>query len=143
VATLSAALATGAGGCETVDLGNPPADFNRCRPSQAYFATEIWPNFLDQTYGGRKCSDSGCHSAQSGRSLTLVPAPPLGAMEPPFTTAEWVSNYTSATNQMSCTNVSSSLLLTKPTAQVNHGGQMLIDPNGIEATLILMWVSQP
>ena len=33
-------------GCETVDLGHPPADINACRPSQQCFVDEIWPNFL-------------------------------------------------------------------------------------------------
>jgi hypothetical protein len=141
---LAAAFVAAAGGCDTVDEGSPPADFNRCRPSQAYFRDEIWPNFLDMPYGGRKCADAACHSAQAGRELALNPNLPPTMPEPiPFTSAEWIANYTSATNQMNCANVSSSLLLTKPSAQVNHGGQMLIDPNGPEATLIIMWVSQP
>ena len=56
---------------------------------------------------------------------------------------EWYDNYISATQQMKCTNVAASLLLEKPTTIQPHLGGKLIEPDGPEATLIKMWISQP
>ena len=63
--------------CETVDLGKPPADINACRPSQAFFTTEIWPNFLTKDYGGKHCCDSTCHGALAPNALDLHQGPRL------------------------------------------------------------------
>ena len=46
VALLAGAALGGVLSCETVDLGAPPADVNACRPSEAYFVTDVWPNVL-------------------------------------------------------------------------------------------------
>jgi hypothetical protein len=127
-------------GCESVDLGTPPADVNACRPGQQFFVDQIWPNFLDRDYGGRRCADAGCHDAPSGRFFVLLT--PTAAGTVPLT-GEWEANYLSAANQMNCSNVGASVLFNKPSASVPHGGQRLIDPAGAEADLIRMWVSQP
>ena len=43
-----------AAGCSTVNLGDPPADVNACRPSQDFFANGgMWDMFLDKDYGGK------------------------------------------------------------------------------------------
>jgi hypothetical protein len=126
--------------CTSVDLMDPPADVNACRPSQAFFVAQIWPNFLDKDYGGKKCADASCHQASAGRPLSLlvpeaVPGMPLAA--------NWAANYRSTTENMQCSIVRSSPLLVNPSGMVPHGGGKLIDPNGAEATLIEMWVTAP
>jgi hypothetical protein len=137
---LGAALAAG---CSTVNLGDPPADVNACRPSQDFFANGgLWDMFLDKDYSGRKCSDAACHGSGAGRPLSLrdpEPGSPVALPLPP----NWMANYISATEQMQCSNVHSSPLLTNPSGIVTHGGGKLIEPNGPEATLIEMWVTAP
>ena len=122
--------------CGTVDVGPPLADVNACRPSQAFFAAEVWPNFLGRDYGGKRCSDGGCHDSGAGRELVLTPpSTPLASPLP----AEWVAVYRSATRQLLCTNVSSSPLLARPDGRQSHAVK-LIEPDGEEAALIKMWV---
>jgi hypothetical protein len=140
VALAAAAIGAGAAaaGCSTVDLGTPPADVNACRPGQQFFVDEIWPNFLAKDYGGKHCYDSSCHNG--GKALTIPP--PTNPPAIPFP-PDWAANYKSASENMQCSNVRSSPLLTNPSGVVPHGGGKLIDPNGPEATLIQMWVTQP
>ena len=83
---LAAALALG---CTTVDLGDPPADVNACRPSQQYFIDTIWPMVLDIDYGGKRCTDSQCHNQSAGRPLTLVTPTSAGTI--PFP-KDWADN---------------------------------------------------
>ena len=135
VATLAFAL-----GCETVDLGDPPADVNACRSSQQYFADEIWPNVLSKDYGGKHCNDSSCHDRASGRPLTLI-TPTTAATIP--LAMEWSDNYRATTEQMNCANVASSPLVLFPTNQRTHGGGMLFAQDSEEVTLIKAWISAP
>jgi hypothetical protein len=141
---LAAAIvpALGALACETVDLGLPPADINACRPSQQFFVDEIWPNFLakDGYAGGVHCYDSNCHGALASNALDLI-FPTAGASIP--LTGDWLNNYTTATEEMNCSNVAASKLLEYPAGIRVHGGSKLIEPDGPEATLIKMWISQP
>jgi len=123
--------------CGTVDVGPPLADVNACRPSQAFFVEQIWPNFLNKDYNGKRCSDRSCHDAGSGRQLVLTPPTSAAAVPLP---PDWAAVYKSVTEQLLCTNVDSSPLLTRPDGRQTHGGSKLIDPNGAEATLIKMWV---
>ncbi|HEY0714692.1 MAG TPA: hypothetical protein VGF45_18570, partial [Polyangia bacterium] len=51
--------------CDTVDVGDPPADVNACRPDQRFFYERVWPGFLGKDNGGRRCSDARCHDASS------------------------------------------------------------------------------
>ena len=127
-------------GCDTVDLGTPPADVNACRPSQAYFVETIWPMVLDVDYGGKRCNDSGCHDLASGRPLTLV-APVLPSALP--LPMDWANNYRSTTEQMNCSNVGASALIMFPTGQRPHGGQTLFAPDSEQVTLIKAWISAP
>ena len=132
-----------AAGCSTVDLGDPPADVNACRPSQDFFANGgLWDMFLNKDYGGKKCSDSACHAAGAGRPLSLTIPQTMSPVPSPLP-ADWMANYISATEQMQCSNVHSSPLLTNPAGLVTHGGGKLIEPDGPEATLIEMWVTAP
>jgi hypothetical protein len=125
--------------CGTVDVGPPLADINTCRPSEAFFAAEIWPNFLSRDYGGKRCSDGGCHDTAAGRRLVLTaPTTALGA---PLS-AEWAPLYRSATRQLLCANVSSSPLLARPDGRQTHAVK-LFDPDGPEAALVKMWVAAP
>lgn len=128
-----------AAACGTVDVGPPLADVNACRPSQQFFADQIWPNYLTKDYGGRHCSDSHCHDTGSGRELVLTaPATPLATPLPP----EWAAVYRSVTEQMLCTNVSSSPLIARPDGRQTHAVK-LIEPDGPEETLVKMWVGAP
>jgi hypothetical protein len=132
--------------CQTVDLGAPPADINACRPSQSYFVTEIWTNVLNQSYGGKKCSDATCHDPSTGRPLSLIanPQPVMDPMMPMIPlTGDWAMNYRSATEQMSCSDASASSLVIYPTATRPHGGNKLFDINSAEAQKIEMWVTAP
>lgn len=128
--------------CETVDLGQPPADINACRPSQQFFVDEIWPNFLakDGYAGGVHCYDSTCHGALAPNAFDLV-FPTAGASIP--LTGDWANNYMTTTEEMNCSNVAASKLLEYPAGIKVHGGGKLIEPDGPEATLIKMWISQP
>ena len=139
-AMLAGALAAG---CSTVDLGDPPADVNACRPSQDFFANGgLWDMFLDKDYGGKHCKDAACHGDGAGRPLSLkIPEP--GTPVPLPLPANWMANYISATEQMQCSNVHSGPLLANPAGIVTHGGGKLIEPDGPEATLIEMWVTAP
>ena len=138
--TTVVASALGSGGCDTVDLGNPPSDINACRPSQQFFIDEIWPNYLAKDYGGKHCYDSACHGALAPNALDLMD--PMTAGTIPLTDV-WAANYMSATEEMSCSNVSASKLLEYPAGVRVHGGGKLIEPDGPEAMLIIMWISQP
>ena len=138
VAALAGAGASA--GCTSVDLGDPPADVNACRPSQAFFVDQIWPNVLDKDYGARKCSDGSCHGPSAGRPLTLL-LPEATATTP--LTMNWAANYRSVTEQMQCSNVDSSPLFAEPTGMKPHGGMKLFDSTSPEALLILMWVAAP
>ncbi len=127
-------------GCETVDLGAPPADVNACEPGQQWFIDQIWPNFLGQAYGGKHCYDVSCHAIGSPNGLILtVPAEP-GTI--PFP-ADWANNYASAANEMNCSLVDESRLLILPENVQVHGGGMLIMPGGPEAMLVEQWVTNP
>ena len=132
---LSAAL-----GCQTVDLGAPPADVNLCEPSQQFFIDSIWPMFLGNTYNGKHCYDSGCHGSGSTTAMTLTN--PIETVTMPPLPADWAANYTQATHRMNCSDPADSDLLIYPENRVPHGGGMLIMPTGPEATLVTMWVTE-
>jgi hypothetical protein len=140
VAALAAGAAVPAVTCGTVDVGDPPADVNACRPSPRFFYERIWPEFLNKSYGGKRCADASCHDAGSPRQLVLpaptsAPALPL----PP----DWERIYRAATEQLSCTNPTASALLTRPDGRAAHFGGKLIEPEGAEATLVKMWIAAP
>jgi len=137
-----AAPALGALACETVDLGLPPADINACRPSQQFFVDEIWPNFLakDGYAGGMHCYDATCHGALAPNALDMIVPTVAGSIP---LTGDWASNYMTVTEEMNCANVAASKLLEYPAGIRVHGGGKLIEPDGPEATLIKMWISQP
>jgi predicted CxxxxCH...CXXCH cytochrome family protein len=124
-------------GCDTVDIGKPLADVNACRPPVAFFLSDVWPNFLNKTYGDKRCSNAGCHDSGSARQLVLTPPTSMPATPLP---PDWAMVYRSVTEQLLCTNVDSSPLLTRPDGRQSHGGGKLIDPEGPEATLVKMWV---
>jgi hypothetical protein len=140
VVAFAAVIVVGLGsGCGTVDVGPPLADVNACRPSQAFFATQVWPNFLDRDYGGRRCADRGCHDTGAGRQMVLTA--PAAAPEVPLS-PEWAAVYRAATRQLLCTNVSSSPLLARPDGRQTHAVKLIV-PDGPEAELVKMWVSAP
>jgi len=133
--------------CDTVSLGNPPADINACRPSEQYFVTDIWPTVISQDYGGVHCYDSQCHGVASTNSLRLIfplvtGMDATGAVILPLT-GDWAANYRTVSEQMNCSNVAGSKLLQMPSGQKTHRGGMLISPTGTEADVITAWVSAP
>jgi hypothetical protein len=141
LAALAGAAAAGVvAACETADLGPMVAGINVCRPGQQFFVDQIWPNVLSKDYGGKHCYDSGCHNGVSGGSLLLqIPTNPGAVPLPP----DWLANYKSASQLMNCSNVKASKLLAYPGGLLTHGGGKLFEPDGPEAMLIQMWVSQP
>jgi hypothetical protein len=107
--SLLVAAAALAGACSTVDLGDPPAGTNSCRPSQAFFVERVWGEFLNTPHNGKTCGDSGCHDESSGRLLRLVqPDPGEPTTVPLAPGSTWEMNYRSAAQQMICTNVRAS-----------------------------------
>jgi hypothetical protein len=124
--------------CSSVDLGDPPADVNACRPSQQFFIDEIWPNVLAKDYGGRHCYDASCHDG--GKALSIPPPPATSVAMIPLP-SDWAANYLSASENMQCSNVQSSPLLANPSGLVTHGGGKLFEPTGPEAKLLEMWVT--
>ncbi len=148
-AALLPALATvavllGAPGCQTVDLGTPPADVNLCEPGQMWFLTQIWPNFLGQDYNGVHCYDSNCHGPSPKGALALINS--TEPMTLPLQ-MEWSANYLSASHLMNCSDPMDSRLITLPEGKQTHGGGMLIDPSSAQGTqinmLLNMWITQP
>ena len=141
LAAAAAPVLAGAG-CETVDLGNPPADINACRPSQQWFVDQIWPNVLGaQSYpNGVHCYDANCHGVTAPNALDLIFPTVAGAVP---LTGDWAANYMSSTEEMNCANVAASRLLEYPGGLKTHGGGKLFEPTGPEAMLIKMWISQP
>jgi hypothetical protein len=135
-----AATAAAAAGCDTVDLGQPPAGINECRPGPLFFTTDVWPKVLGASFDGKHCSDGGCHDAASPRQLVLPPpTSPAAVPLPP----DWEVDYESAANQMQCSNVAASELYARPTGIRTHGGGKLFEPGSIEAMILLQWVTQP
>jgi len=136
-----AAAALGVGlGCQTVDLGAPPADVNACQPGQQWFIDMVWPNFLGADYNGKHCYDSTCHGPGSTTAMTLTNPIEPGVL--PFPT-DWQNNYTQAAQRMNCSDAADSALLILPEGVQVHGGGMLIMPSGPEATLVEQWVTKP
>ena len=127
-------------GCETVDLGAPPADVNVCAPGQQWFIDQVWPKFLGADYSGKHCYDSTCHGPGSTTAMTLTNPIEPGVI--PFP-ADWASNYTQASERMNCSDPSDSTLIILPEGLQVHGGGMLIMPNGPEVMLVEQWVTMP
>jgi hypothetical protein len=135
-ASLAAALGA-ATGCQTVDLGTPPADVNTCMPSEQVFVDSIWPNFLGADYGGKHCYDSACHGVGSANGLVLMVPAESGALPLP---SDWQNDYASTINELECSDVDDSKLLLFPENKLVHGGGMLIAPTGAEAMAVEAWV---
>jgi hypothetical protein len=133
------ALLGGLLSCDTVDLGTVPPGVNACRPSQSFFIQRIWPEFLTKDFGGKRCGDSSCHDAASPRVLKLPPPSSAATLPLP---SDWLLVYTSAAEQMSCTDAGNSVLLNRPSSN-GHGGGRLFEPNGPEAMLLREWVAAP
>jgi hypothetical protein len=152
LALLLPALAGLAGaGCQTVDLGAPPADVNACEPGQQYFVTNVWPMYLSMDFGGKHCFDAKCHALGSNTPMTItditaslmtLPTPPPNPLPPDI-----LADYTQAAEQMNCSDVPDSKLLTFPENIQVHGGGQLIDPSSQQAkdilALLMTWVTSP
>jgi hypothetical protein len=138
---LVAALGAAAG-CDTVDLGAPPADINACRPSQQFFIDTIWPMVLSADYSGKHCYDSSCHSATAPRQMTLTvpPASEIAAIPLPPT---WAQNYMKAADQMNCADSAASALIRLPESPTMHGGGRLFAPGSMQETALRDWVTAP
>jgi hypothetical protein len=153
VLVVVAALLGSAAGCDTVDLGAPPADVNLCEPGQQYFVTNVWPMFLGMTYNTKHCFDSSCHGPGTLTALTLtdigteVTSLDLMMPLPNPLPADVVADYTQASRQMNCADAPDSKLLIFPENIQVHGGGQLIDPNSQQAkdlaTLLSTWVTSP
>jgi hypothetical protein len=140
-----AAVAGALAACDTVNLGDPPADVNACRPSEQYFVDEIWPNVLSKDYGGKHCYDSKCHDPVSGRRPQFIadPKPALAPGQPipvPLPN-DWAKNYRTAADEMNCSDVSGSKLLLDPEGLNGHGGGKLFANTDPEELSLRKWVT--
>lgn len=130
--------------CGTVDIGPAPADVNACRPSQTFFYDMVYPQFLAKaTADGRRCGDSQCHDPASGRALVVGTPTSVWSDRTQPMPDDWTAVYKSAADQVLCTNVSGSPLLTRPDGRTKHGPGKLIEPDGPEEQLVRQWVSAP
>jgi hypothetical protein len=125
------ALAIGAGGCPTVDLGDDPPEPGLCRPSRQYFDDVIWPQYLAPGDAARSCvAAAGCHNQSNGRSALRLQVEPLDLND----------NYAVVTRFLNCGSPGASPLLTKPLSGIeSHGGEDLFDPGSAEETTFLDW----
>jgi hypothetical protein len=146
---LLASLLGTALGCQTVDLGTPPADVNVCEPGPQYFVTTIWPMFLGQDYNGKHCFDSTCHGTLTHMTLTDI-TNEIAKLPTPLPNplpSDIVDDYTQASQQMNCSDALDSRLLTFPENVQVHGGGELIDPSSQQAkdlvTILEAWVTSP
>jgi hypothetical protein len=144
--SLAAAALGAVLGCQTVDLGAPPADVNACEPGQQWFIDQVWPNFLGADYKMPPdntvvhCYDSNCHGPNPKGQLALVIPAEAGTI--PFP-PDWASNYISASSLMNCSDAADSRLLILPEGLQAHGGGPLIMQGGPEAMLVEQWVTMP
>jgi hypothetical protein len=143
LAALAIAVVAGGGACSTVDLGDPPADVNLCRPDQGWFVNQVWPNYLTTSFNGKMCGDASCHGAGTGNGLLVVtptstPTLPLDG-EP-----DWDAVYLSAAMEMNCNDVRSAKLFAYPAGlnPAGHGGGMLFDPNDATGAAIFTILDQ-
>jgi hypothetical protein len=111
---------------------------------------DIWQNLLAKDYGGRHCSDQACHGTGSNNPLRLMTPsclPANGCTPPIPLTMEWATNYRATTEEMNCSNVKASKLLTVPGGIFpGHAGGTLFnanDANAPEYQLIISWVGAP
>lgn len=135
-----------AGGCSTIDNGEPPADVNACRPSQQFFYERICPEYLAASYGGKTCMDASCHGSMSNSALKITLASCTEDAPPaiPFVGgSNWLSSYQSAARVMSCTDVNGAAFYTNPSGQAMHPGGKLFEPGGPEFDLLQAWVTSP
>ena len=142
------ALSAGAAGagCSTVELGDPPADVNACRPSQQFFYERVCPEYLAASYGGKTCMDASCHGSMSNSALKITLASCSEDAPPsiPFVGgSNWLSSYLSASRVMNCTDVTGAALYTNPSGQAMHPGGKLFEPGGPEFDLLQAWVTSP
>jgi len=141
---LCALGAAAAGGCSTIDNGDPPADVNACRPSQEFFYERICPEYLAASFGGKTCMDASCHGSMSSSALKITLASCTEDAPPavPFVSgSNWLSSYLSTARVMSCTDVSGAALYTNPSGQAMHPGGKLFEPGGPELDLLQAWVT--
>ena len=123
-----------AAGCTTVDLGEQPADINRCRPSRDYFEATLWPEYIVNDEPAKTCVPAGACHAQGGvggvvRFLT----------DPP----DLDHNYDVATGaRLICGAPEASDLVTRPLG-INHGGGTLFDRADEEYAIFLAWFAAP
>jgi hypothetical protein len=125
------ALAIGAGGCPTVDLGDDPPEPGLCQPSRQYFDDVIWPQYLAPADAALSCvAAAGCHNQSNGRSALRLQVDPLDLND----------DYAVVTRFLNCGSPGASPLLTKPLSGIEpHGGEDVFGPGSPEETAFLDW----
>lgn len=94
------------------------------------FATEVIPVL---TKAG--CNAGACHGAAAGRGgmhLSLLGSDPVADHETIVHALEG--------RRINLAHPEQSLILRKPTAQIDHGGEMALDPDGPGAQRLLTWI---
>lgn len=102
-------------GCPSVDLGDSPPDIGLCNPAkgEAFFESDVWPKYLNDTAAPTKqCTKGGCHN-QTGVSALRFTTDPV----------DLPANYKASLVDLNCGDPAASLLLVKPLAGTEpHGG---------------------
>jgi hypothetical protein len=116
--------------CSTVDLGETPVAPASCNPSQSYFDSVIWPEYIAPD-SPRSCVDApGCHRSSDGFSALQFTVDPV----------DDAANYEVATHFLNCGNFIASPLLTKPLEGIDaHGGKELFGANDPEYVVFTDW----
>jgi hypothetical protein len=121
-------------GCPTVELGDQPSPILVCTPpkGEAYFESEIWPSYINNTK--KSCVMTGCHDQSDSGG---------GALHFKTNPVDLVANFRTAQGYLNCGFPSASELYTRPCGIDAHGGGVIFDcPSGPEAQLFLAWFAK-
>jgi hypothetical protein len=135
------ALLPALGAC-TLDSGMA-TDAGPCQASPRFFASDVWPRYLQHN----SCGRSSCHAESSGfgyfRLQPALEAPPIAT---PLSSwpADWRANYYASVQLVRCDEPLQSLLLTTPAGQADHHPPGISVDNLAESMqLFQKWVTAP
>jgi hypothetical protein len=124
-----------------VDLGRAP-DAGPCMASPAFFASDVWPDYLDLN----KCASAGCHDFTDGHGYLRYHLPPAapGPDQPLESWPEsWRLNYLTSIQLLRCDDPPASRLLSVPAGMADpHPVGAQIEDLDRATQLFRDWVSQ-
>ena len=118
-------------------------DSGMCRPSPHFFASDIYPRYLD--FNG--CGRNGCHGVTVGSGyfrLAYVLDAPLAEPDVTRWPAGWRANYESATQLLRCDAPTESRLLATPAGLADpHPAGNTVSNLAEAQDLFRRWVTLP